>query len=46
MEYQKIVNLLDNSPNLSSKFKAKSSTEINDESQGTHIEDNEIKFKA
>ena len=33
MEYQKIVNLLDNSPNLSSKFKAKSSTEINDESQ-------------
>ena len=46
MEYQKIVNLLDNSPNLSSKFKAKSSIEISDESQGTHTEDNEVRFKA
>ena len=30
MEYQKIINLLDNTPNQSSKFKTKNWVEIND----------------
>ena len=30
MEYQKIINLLDNTPNQPSKFKTKNSVEIND----------------
>ena len=32
MEYQKIRNLLDNTPNQPSKFKTKNWVEINDES--------------
>ena len=32
MEYQKIINLLDNTPNQPSKVKAKNWVEINDES--------------
>ena len=31
MEYQKVINLLDNTPNQSSKFKTKKWVEINDE---------------
>ena len=30
MEYQKIINLLDNTPNQPSKFETKNSVEIND----------------
>ena len=44
MEYQKIINLLDNAPNTS-KFKTKNWVEINAESQGTYNEDNQIRFK-
>ena len=33
MEYQKIVNLLDDASNQPSKFKTKNSVEINDESK-------------
>ena len=35
MEYQKVINLLDNTPNQTSKFKIKNWAEINDESHGT-----------
>ena len=46
MEYQKIINLLDNTPNQPSKFKAKNWVKINDESRGTYNEDNQIRFKT
>ena len=36
MEYPKIVNLLDNTPNQSTKFRTKNWNEINDESGGTY----------
>ena len=37
MEYQKIINLLDNTSNQPSKFRAKNCFEINDESRGTML---------
>ena len=46
MEYQKIINLLDNMPNQPSKFKTKNWVEINDESWGMYNEDNQIRFKT
>ena len=46
MEYQKIVNLLDNTPNQSSTFRAKSWFEINDDAYGTCNKDSQIKFKT
>ena len=46
MEYQKIINLLDKTPNQPSKFKTKNWVEINDESRGTHDEVNQIRFKS
>ena len=36
MEYQKIVNLIDDASNQFSKFKTKNWVEINDESSGTY----------
>ena len=45
MEYQKIVNLLDNEINQPSKFKTSNWVEINDESRRTHTGNN-IKFKT
>ena len=45
-EYQKIINLLDNTPNQPSKFKTKNWVEINDESQETYNEDNQIRFNT
>ena len=36
MEYQKIINLLDNTPYQPPKFKTKNWVEINDESKGTY----------
>ena len=45
MEYEKI-NLLDNTPNQSSKSKAKNWVEINDESGGTCNEDNQLRIKT
>ena len=44
MEYQKIINLLDNTPNQPSKFKTKNLVKTNDESRGTYNEDNQIRF--
>ena len=36
MEYQKIINLLDNTPNQPTKFKTKDWVEINDDSRGMY----------
>ena len=36
MEYQKIINLLDNTPNQPSKFRTKNWVEINDDPRGTY----------
>ena len=45
MEYQKIVNLLDNESNQPSKFRTRNLVEINDESRETYTSSN-IKFKT
>ena len=45
MEYQKITNLLDNTPNQPTKFRTKNWVEINDESRGTYNTNSQIKFK-
>ena len=36
MKYQKIINLLGNTPNQPPKFRTKNRVEINDESRGTY----------
>ena len=46
MKYQKITNLLDNTPNQPSKFKAKISVEINDDARGTYNANGQIKFET
>ena len=46
MEYQKIINLLDNTPNQPTKFRTKTWVEINDDSRGTYNTNSQIKFKA
>ena len=46
MEYQKIINLLDNTPNQSCKFKTKNWVEINDESREACNEGNQIRLKT
>ena len=47
MEYQKILNVLDYTPNQPwQKIKTKKWVEINDESRGTYNEDNQIRFKT
>ena len=45
IEYQKIINSLDNVASQPSKFRARNWIEINDESRGTYT-DNSIKFKT
>ena len=45
MEYQKIVNLIDDASNQPSKFRTKNWVEINDESRGTYNVNSQIKFK-
>ena len=45
MEYQKIVNLLENTSNQPSKFRTRNWVEINDESRGTYT-GNSIKIKT
>ena len=45
MEYQKIVNLLDNASNQPSKFRARNWVEINDDSRGTYT-NADMKFKT
>ena len=46
MKYKKIMNLLDNTSNQPSKFRAKNWVEINDESRGTYKTNSQIKFKT
>ena len=46
MEYQKIINLLDNTPSQPSKFRTKYWIEINDESRATYNTNSKIKFKT
>ena len=46
IEYEKIINLLDNTPNQPCKFKIKNWVEINDESWGTYNKDNQVRFKT
>ena len=46
MEYQKIVNLIDETPNQPSKFRTKNLVEINDESRGAYNVNSQIKFKT
>ena len=36
MEYQKLINLLENTPNQPSKFRTKNWVEINDDKRGTY----------
>ena len=45
MEYQKITNLLDDSPNKTSKFITRIWVEINDESRGNYNDEKQIRFK-
>ena len=46
MEYQKVINLLDNTPNQPTKFRTKNWAEISDESHGVYNTDSQIKFKT
>ena len=46
MEYQKIVNLIDDASIQPSKFRTKNWFEINDESRGTYFVNSQIKFKT
>ena len=44
MEYQKIINLLDNAPNQLTKFRTKNWVEMIDNSRGTYNFSVKIKF--
>ena len=44
MEYQRIINLLDNTPNQPTKFRTKNWVELNDDSRRMHNTNNQIKF--
>ena len=46
MEYQKIINLLDNTPDQPTKFRTKKWVEINDDACGTYNTNSQIKFKT
>ena len=46
MEYEKISNLLGDASNKTFKFKARTLTEINDDSTGTYNPGSQIKFKT
>ena len=46
MEYQKIANLIDDTPNQPSKFRRRNWVEINDESRGAYYVNSQIKFKT
>ena len=46
MEYQKIINLLENTPSQPTKFRTKNWVEVNDGSRGTCNTKSQIKFKA
>ena len=46
MEYEKIINLLDNTSNQPSKFRTKNWVEIIDDSGGMYNTNSQIKFKT
>ena len=46
MEYQKIINLVDNTTNQPIKLKTKTWVEINDDSHGMYNTNSQIKFKT
>ena len=46
MEYEKIINLLDNAPNQPSKLRTRNWAKINDEAHGTCSTNSQIKFEA
>ena len=46
MEFQKLINLLDNEPSQPSKFKRKNLVEINDDSRRTFNTNSKIKYRA
>ena len=46
MEYQKIINLLDNTPNQPSRFWTKKCVEINDNTRGQYNTISQINFKT
>ena len=46
MEYQKIANLIDDTPNQPSKYRTRNWVEINDESRATYNVNSQIKFKT
>ena len=46
MQYRKITNLLDNTPNQPTKFRTKNSVEISGGSYGTYNTNTQIKFKT
>ena len=45
MEYQKIINLLDNTPNQPTKFRTNNWIEINHDACRTYNTNSQIKFK-
>ena len=46
MEYQKIINLVDNTPNQQTKFRTKNWAEINGDVRGTYNTNTQINFKT
>ena len=46
MEYQKVINLIGNTPNQPCKFRTKNWVEINDDSRGTYSTNSQIKVKT
>ena len=46
MEYQKLINLLDNTSNQPSKYRKKNWVEINHDSHGTYNTNSQTKFKT
>ena len=46
MEYQKIINLLDNTLNQPTKFRTKIWVKINDDARGTYNTNSQTKFKT
>ena len=46
MQYQKIINLLDNTQNQPTKFRTKNWVEINDEARETYNTKSQIRFKT
>ena len=46
MEYQNIINLLDNTPNQTTKSRTRAWVKINHDTRGMHNANSQIKFKT